>query len=479
MALHGHTKIELFDAKTGELLKTKHENNMFTNYLRDAFACRPGLYAGSAFSASIGVEKLTRGIMLFDTALDEDADKYIVSTQAKMVANAGPIAYAGNDLGMGSYNENLSDVSGETQKTYVWDWDAEHGNGTIASLGLTTEDGGIIGIGSDTLRENNKTYMRGTYSFRSGDLGGTITASPISNTRFSLPLYFDFENGCIYLYDSTHIIRIYLEYPFVNLFHLKNVGYGSGKTKVDSLSISAATVGCLAVSEDGTAYIAKSTTWNSGANMTFYKVKLSDFTLTEITVKNSTGEGIRASAGNNARGGRVYSIAKNHLYVVGNSTGTVYAINLQNNDDVKTVKKADGSNAKTSASTSYPGAFYGALINGCVVFGRSQYGCYNGSATPSEPLSIINPDTYIARYIGSYPYGWFGNSVNDYIYGCDVFNTTNKAIIGYAQGQNGNSSETVRIQLNPCGLVTINNLDTPVVKTADQTMRVTYTITEE
>ena len=82
-------------------------------------------------------------------------------------------------------------------------------------------------------------------------------------------------------------------------------------------------------------------------------------------------------------------------------------------------------------------------------------------------LYVVDTDSFTMKYPESY--GLYDSSYRQYVPVRGVPMTY------YLTGGSGNGTFAMRTDY----LATINNLDSPVVKTADKTMKVTYTLSEE
>lgn len=150
--LVGTTRIELTNVRTGE--KEVHEDhNMVTNALRDIFKpvglCTKGeAYIGE--SSSKYYETLLGGILCFDTALEEDPNKYLPPADASVIGCGVYGVLADNtNITRGSYNSHESEVNLEDRYIkYVYDFNTAQANGTIASVCLTHKNGGYTSYGS-------------------------------------------------------------------------------------------------------------------------------------------------------------------------------------------------------------------------------------------------------------------------------------------------------------------------------------------
>ena len=136
--MKGHVKIELFDHKTGKRMMREH-GNMLTN----ALACRAGidandtltLYSSEYSIMPLGIKGLG-GLLMFDGPLTEDADNIHFPMDVHLTGCAG----RGNGNPASSLQGTIDNtVSGYSDGTYttVWNFLPGQGNGVIASLALT------------------------------------------------------------------------------------------------------------------------------------------------------------------------------------------------------------------------------------------------------------------------------------------------------------------------------------------------------
>ncbi|MCQ4637014.1 hypothetical protein NE619_09750 [Anaerovorax odorimutans] len=150
--LKGETTIELTDVHTGEKEEIKSEN-MFTNGLKylidNAMRLDMGLFnieSHRNFCFPV-LGNLLGGVMLFDSELEEDSDNINPPSLDDGISCTG---YANNymnntlDIKRGSINKT---ESGEIENGYrfVWDFNTAQSNGRIASVALTTKTGGACG----------------------------------------------------------------------------------------------------------------------------------------------------------------------------------------------------------------------------------------------------------------------------------------------------------------------------------------------
>lgn len=155
----GYTKIELKNVYTGEK-QVYEDENMMTNAIEKYFA-NFGLMnrINDSIMSTDSYEGFLGGIALFDNTLEEDADN-LFPYGATMTANGTlNMSNAGNPLELGTYNPLKSGwIDGKWVQTY--DWNQDHGNGTIASASLVSRYMGFFGFGN----KSNNRVQNSNYS---------------------------------------------------------------------------------------------------------------------------------------------------------------------------------------------------------------------------------------------------------------------------------------------------------------------------
>ena len=155
MKLKGHCKIELTDKKTGKV-ESYEEHNMITEFSQELFKqmgyLRPNAFANRE---SLPIDDLFGGVMLFNQAITEQTDMtgrhsspLYPPADKEMVANAS-MAITGNTAPeeMGQYNTRSS-TSTATSRKFIFDWDTDEALGDIACVCLTSKYGGYKGVGN-------------------------------------------------------------------------------------------------------------------------------------------------------------------------------------------------------------------------------------------------------------------------------------------------------------------------------------------
>lgn len=90
----------------------------------------------------------TQGLLLFEDEIDEDADNIWPRKGNKMIGQAAGISYSGSNTRAGSYN-SIESGPIENGYRYVWDFTTSQANGQISCACLTTPWGSILGTGND------------------------------------------------------------------------------------------------------------------------------------------------------------------------------------------------------------------------------------------------------------------------------------------------------------------------------------------
>ena len=169
MKIKGHTEIQLTNVKTGEV-KTYHDDNMMTNGLAE-FMKNHGMLCGTPFTDAVKndlINTLLGGILLFDTALTENANNTRLTDGVKMTANAAQgVTHTGDPSELGSYDSNESGWQNAAHTVYrhVFTWTTSQGNGTIASACLTSKAHGFVGEGNSTSKKNTTDNNLNQYTY--------------------------------------------------------------------------------------------------------------------------------------------------------------------------------------------------------------------------------------------------------------------------------------------------------------------------
>lgn len=163
MDLKGTATIELTNADGSK--ETYKHDNMITNAVQDLCMSQRGEMATILKIVNNGdsyAQALFGGLLLFDETLDTDANNYFIPT-AKCTGYASQDAYAGLDTCRGSFNQSEGGVQADGSYKFVWDFATSQANGTIKSLALCPNVMGQIGLTSSKISSESKSfYMKRT-----------------------------------------------------------------------------------------------------------------------------------------------------------------------------------------------------------------------------------------------------------------------------------------------------------------------------
>lgn len=451
--LKGHAKIELRNPYRTQIVE--HDNvvqsNIVAQRLRRMGALNDPIWIGSW---SPLWKCLFGGIFLFDTSIVTDTE-YMPQGVTMIGNGAADVSNTSTPLCMGSWDSIKSSVNATTC-TQVYNWTQTQGNGSIASVCLTSKVGGYIGYGNT---DNVKKGSMNTWS----NFGinyyniGSISSSEGITVAF-------YNNHAIRIrYNNTNkTVNVEMIPVAISRYNLLET------TRTLTLNYTTALTGDMtkvAFIPDGKGKfaISESKTVAPNESKTVLVVDLSNETLTEYSVTNNTSETWNsATYGNWPWAGDLCGFDGNHVYFANtrSSSATVYKIRLSDSAVVGSI---------SGVNTSTPPTRDDALRIPVMPFTKNHKVVYSNNNWCL--WDEINNTKYILNMgnqfyeEGSYP---------DYRY----------SYIGYDEGLNAMSNmpgfdhNTVGIfcSQNPMYLGTINNLAESVTKTSEDSMTVTYTL---
>lgn len=532
MALKGHTKIELTNTETGEV-RTVEDDNMVTNAL-GMFVENTGCLNYNVFSMSDIVELstpflvLSRGLMLFSDPIDEDPSIIYPPSGNLMTGQAGAITYSGNQTTIGSYNVN---ESGEVENgyRYVWDFNNSQANGRINCACLTSQNGGLMGAGSDispddgTVTAMNIFYP---YDFRHSNYLSYDRVNRIcaSNMQYVLGLvaciYVDFENNCFYSFGELPYLNKYEKnYAMlknkrivinkcrlpVNNYSLFDVKMQEKTKVIETITFDLPeefvdeyssyfnrftgtslnyVLGCmneykkhLYVYLHTQAYSNITTgALPAGARFLVLDLDIENKTISYFAVTNTTGQTLTLPINNS---NDVYITDKYILMRADN--GRLYKISRENNADVVMIKYPNGK--EQDMGTHDVGGYFWVEVEG------KLYGTRCNVANNHHVVYCIDPELNTVQHMAvdsrTFP-GLCQISTNNWT---TKIWTPIARVYGTKYGPlyvtvpfNGTNSDTGNHCMYPFifpnYLLTINNLPQEITKTSAETMKVTYTITD-
>lgn len=476
--IKGHTIIELKDAKTKHRKVIESDNTFQTDILADkmlggvfrfgAYDDVPyanGLsYLYSSFTLSqlayAQMVNTVGGIMLFDGEIEEGSRYMPAGT--KMIGNGGyGITNNATPVELGSYN-SVESAIGNNSFQFVYDWGTSQGNGTIASVCLTSRQGGLMGMGNPSGGIRETLINPCAYQTRAGRL-----------TQSNAIHYGD----ALYVFESWDLTNktITVRKHTLNGISKASIFDGRGKliqnegeTGDVSFTFTAAQNvytrggGVPWVMTDGKGKILipipyNVTTWYSWLpdNAVGYYIEL-DCTTDTFALKSFTNHtGIAIYWGYSERGAVAYDSDNNYVLAIEQG-----AVNYDYAYRLIILDLTDGTLIKT-------------------LIGDSSTHQEKGGFKLAEDL----------WYCGGYQRpAYVYDSVNDTLYPTNAvigdgsfLNSANNSH-SYVDEESGlifsRYSSSNFVYYNPCFLATINNLDNTVTKDPTQTMKITYTLTE-
>lgn len=237
LELHGHTKLELFNAESGKLEECVEDDNELTGALAEIFQGIGRFGHGDSLMQKAGGGYWTRdgyrresftlrqwfgGLLAFDKNQDKDHpfpsyDSSIIASGVDGQANIGA-----NNI-RGSFNSIESEFDWENHNIkFVYDFATSQGNGRIASICLTPYLGGYMNQGRSRTQVNvyglpvDECFQPNYYS-RGGAVGGSNDGS--SNPGFWLPLFGYAANGISYYSESWDLGSDYRPTRAENMSH--------------------------------------------------------------------------------------------------------------------------------------------------------------------------------------------------------------------------------------------------------------------
>lgn len=465
--LHGRAVIDLHNTRTHRDERIVHDNAL-TNWIRDVCKPRSLHLLGRPNAENLNRDNIFRGLMMFPNALSNDPDDYLFPAPNvnPMTAHASGATYSGVDTTRGSFNDaQSSSVDGAI--TSVWDFTQEQGNGTIASLGLCPTEFAVAGNGS---KSGVTAILRNVKQQPFGSARSSIGGWNSGGIR-----YYDGENGTTIVARFQSGVMSLVEVPCTWTQIDPLLGGHGGATFYTPSTVETETYDLTAyftttnmytfVSDDGKMYIFGGS-WNNGSTKTLVIFDLKTRTYTTQSVVNNTG--VTLAGATDATGFNMLRMAVDNgiLYVPASNNRLAY-INLSNNTDCGLVKTPDGLSDLTVSVRSI------AKIGNMVI------------ASPSDDYftQASNTRTAYVVYKGeSWHWGWGTLNVSNYVSTNGVIiagQSISKVLFAVGGVSNNNMTSYNDIWTEvPC-LTTKNNLDSAVTKTADMTMRVTYTVTDQ
>ncbi len=499
MKFKGHTTIELKNVETGEIKKYE-DDNMLTNAVEKMlnFASTHALGANPLDIYSSHWYNLLGGLVLFDTALTEDADNIYPPAGTKPVGygQCQDTSSYTSISEWGVYNSQESDTSATDTKKMVWDFSTSHANGTIASIALTHRNTGLFGFGISSWQNTQRT-CRGRINLgtiitqskkgkqaRNSSCYGVVGSNLSLNDGSYVDFCVDADNDEKYMFkvcaDGLSIIKHKLYHEQMNMFR-GATAFQSFEEETYSETFGGSYFYHFYNPDEKVLYF-----YTLGSTVEQWSNAAVSFTVHKFDMEAQTL----------TKGWKTFSMqATGSLFnspVITN--GGIYVIRYAEN--AWRVSKFDTvsgtvSNVASASSIDTSGA-YGRkswIQNGLIYI--PSFLPFGGTTGYSYAIIIDTSDDTVRYTNNMYP-TYYGESDRTRI-GIIVPPIDNTQLVCGTMLNAGEDQQIVmNLQQSEDGaqnagnvfapisyLGTINNLSEPIVKTAQQTMKVTYTITVE
>lgn len=449
--LHGHTQLDLL--RKGKIVHREEKDNTITGWIGNA------LSAGNFFN-QVAADKIYPLSQWFGgcylTDLPNDATLSMIAGNANITAQAGDDGYSGNNTKRGSFNtiESSSGVNaGKCYITNVWGWPTSSGNGTISSVCLTRGEMGKIDINDSATALDMVAFnpLLGSSNFAYSPFHAM---NPATGKVYSV----DYTSG------DTKIV-VTERFTNTNKIHLLGSVAGNIESESHDVPISAAVPSFsrerASVNLDvanGILHFYYWATSGSGSSQVTtlydYAIDTTDFEST-VTATTLTIQGCHFIANYNfIRGNVILNDWNGHIWAMADVNGLTEFVRITtSNLDVDEYPVILSSNGEWWRDNAAP----------FLLLNNGDWIKYSGNQ---------NRDPMVA---------WFyHNGVVSY-----VRNAWNRNLSQYAAVDLGGVflesyayNNIVRVAAGFPYVSTVNNLQTAVTKTADLTMKLTYTISE-
>lgn len=518
MALKGKTVIQLYDAKTGELVETIEKTNLVTNAVNNvlngalnALAYTSNNRKGSHYELDYLFDfpkgynlakSMLGGILVFSKPIEEDVEHVIPSiSEIKSFIGCGNqgAAISGNTF-KGAINSSESE-QGDNYIKFVWDFTTEQCNGDIACVCLTSDCGGCLGYGFDAISSERDAHLIGRLGV---NMWSTAISGEFNSSYIYSPMFWSsFTNSnptSRYIYDG-HFYYVYRDkvykYDISKLTDKSKVGveltsqfaYGNVSAYDEIITITNFSYNIFSCADDDCVYEFDSNQTDS-AYLTLIKVSGNAVTetinipttnvLTSLYAYHNNTNGLDQMIKYFSASGIIY---KDKIYFL---TGEVNAENLETypNKLRMYVLSFDGSFTYKDIEctptvvsllfgTSSAGGYVDTIMDVKFVKLFDTLFLQSEDSTKGYKYFMVDEDGTISGY------PIFATKGSLYYYGSSlhVNNPWLKAPwVSFKFAGNGGCEAISLIQGY---LGTINNQDTILTKTADKTMKIIYTLTQE
>lgn len=452
----GHTRIITEDIRTRRR-EIVEDNNMMTAALDKIFGSN---FLGMMdFDNLMPLTKMIGGVFLFADPLTENSGNTWApnSSNNRLVGHAGQTSHSSGSTTRGNPNGAATEYDRANGFVkFVWDWSLEQANGTISAVSLTSAKAGDAGLypdGSFALLEPRGNMVDNVSWVNSYTIGGTY--NELYSSRCPVAIDAD-GNGLSLILAGDQFTENVVRHPFVRPCLIEKPSIISAddftivSTRTATLSRSF-TSGYSQIGQDDSNYYIMERDASTNTRIHLNIVSKSDFTVTSKTIDivgaTLARPQLTMSGVNNGivSGGFIY-------WVSGSDAKTFVKIDIATPANVTVLTSSMSNNINLNAMpiSGSDGLILGRnfLINGDNV--------YPVAARPSRASGEFNAGyETMARYNNG-PLLYQGLSFSDT---ASYYYVTSGGMLYLPY------------------LASINNLQTPVQKNINKTMRVEYTVT--
>ncbi len=481
MGIKGHAVIELRNEATGEVQKVEHDNMVtrgleycmtpwFGKFNFASTGSTPQYLAGEnennrkTYNRSM-MDHLLGGIFLFSNKLEEDVNNVAFPPDNPLTGKASYDMYGGMDTYRGSHNDNESGMQEDGSYKHVWDFTTSQANGQISALALTTWKGGICGCGYKDWNYSLEANMSESPIINLGTMKiATDAASefhPFIKAESNEIYYLEDGYSLSYSsgYDARHlsiskkVVLKMKKIPFsaISPFWDYYNQYVEREVEIavpEEFATYAAKASCYGRTSDNFVFVFKRENLNSGNSFKIMRITRENLSAEVINLTNSTPYTISMAES--------AAFTDKYLFVMGNGPEGQYyryRIDLENGEIVlaRDPKKLSGDLRRSEIINSFLYETSGINRTYCTNTSTLEGWDHPLAYTPESSTTFLSAE-----------------KITPNIY----------AILSRYYYSEASKYLSARVGILANTLMTINNLSSPVVKTAAQTMKITYTIQE-
>lgn len=499
MALHGHTAIELYDAKTGKLTDRVEKDNLVTGAVEEYLSAvlyrsifLVGEQSKSIFqdmeenynnSGRDFIKEYFGGVLVFDKAINESEKVVTNDDVCHNIGFAGLRPANQYRVNSGSFNavESVFDREHKMYK-FVWDFSTSACNGDIASICLTNERVGWQGIVDKQPfpSEDNGQYIN---FIKSINLPTIITNDRLaiyknnSNGKYTLDYSkiskFNEGIGTFGIGDSYYNSSIkYIVDGSMNLDFdsvKPSIPSGSSSGFTTLLSMENAKL-ATELSTVGVWYFSNSSNYTGGFRFVDFNLGYRDYSYNF----SSLVDNIYTFMENEVTKYNIVSDLFRYSATTFREEEQLFIFSATHNGKVRVYKATSSDFTYTDADIKTT-VYKNNTINFCIEFLGIKMILLGWRHSETFPTFLVLDNNYNPTdkyYINTYYFKWKGYNNSNYV--CPKKNITE-----FIRLTEDIFSQYSSVLIDPFYLATINNQSDVLTKTPDKTMKIIYTLTEE